>query len=120
MSGRDGDDFGERRQMIERHRSAATEAVAAWSGATAKIWAYRLTLNVFTVRLQRDGQHGNLHVLCGSCRRISGPTSWNDAHLAIDWGHSERPAIRLFDMAVGFEIVCAAIDVIANVDPVYW
>src|SRR5208282_1006294 len=66
----------ERRQDRLRH---SREMLARWRGGRAKMWELTVSLKTLTIRIERQGVLGNLHVLCMHPTHIHGPVYWDDA-----------------------------------------
>jgi hypothetical protein len=97
------------------------EALARWKGARAFLWEYRLTHHVITIRLEYPRKSENLHVMCGSCTRISSSITWDDAQIELRYVEPNGYAsIILEDQRAAFAIECAHIEVARNVPPLFW
>jgi hypothetical protein len=98
-----------------------TRLLSTWRGGFANLWEYTITHGRLVIRLVSESIPGNLHIICGDCRRISGPTVWTDAEFALsvkdnDDGHR---LFSLSDSNAGFEVICGIVVTKRNVPPVF-
>ena len=88
-----------------------------WNGGNVKLWAYSVTHRSLTLRIERPGIEGNLHIYC-SADHIRCPTSWNKSDITIERLESSSEYIIRDDPA-GVEIRGACVELRENVPPVY-
>ncbi len=90
--------------------------LARWRGGRARLWEYRVSHCSLTIRIERAGVLGNLHIDC-SAELIHGPVAWDNAEIAISLDAEGRFLIE--DRAAGFRVVCYCPSLSENVKPVY-
>ena len=78
-----------------------------WRGGTARLWEFQAAHCHLTIRIERCGEHGNLHVICLGPEFIHGPVQWDncvfEVHLESDqFGETERYILR--DIPANFEV----------------
>jgi hypothetical protein len=108
----------------ERHRDRLRHfptMLGRWRGGRAKLWAYTVSHSVLTIRIERAGVRGNLHVSCGDLMRIHAPSGWDNVNIEIgllDNG-DECPPFVVRDLGGDVEIICGVAGIAENVKPVY-
>jgi hypothetical protein len=92
-------------------------ALEEWRGAGATLWKYTVSHGQLEIRLHRSGERGNVHVVCGGCERIEGPTVWPSCALEIK--PSAGGGLILCDDVAGFSVQCEFVGILRDVEPVY-
>jgi hypothetical protein len=90
--------------------------LARWRGGRARLWKYSVSHCSLTIRVERAGVVGNLHIDC-SAEFICGPVGWENADIEISLAPEGRYLIE--DRAVGFRVVGYCPSLTENVKPVY-
>ena len=101
--------------------------LSKWTGSGAILWSYTVSHSVLTIRLQKQGAKGNLHVECLDVSSFSGPVSGPGTNFIIEettrprWrGPGRLPTLHLKDIGeLGISIYCDFIVLKKNVAPVY-
>ena len=117
-----GGEFKSRRDMTpeERCRDRLRHfptLLARWRGGRAKMWELTISLKTLTIRIERTGVRGNLHVACMSPTHIHGPVYWDDCDIEIALVEGGGVIVR--DVRAGLEIHAAHVEVAENCKPVY-
>ena len=47
-----------------KHLKTLRTFLNRWRGGTARLWKFQATHCHLTIRIERSGEHGNLHVIC--------------------------------------------------------
>ena len=89
-----------------------------WHGGTAKLWQLTSNHPTLTIRVQRSGVHGNLHVLCIEPFRIRGPGDWWE-NSSIEIVLSEGEGFVVRDERAGLEILTASVEIKENCSPLH-
>jgi hypothetical protein len=90
--------------------------LARWRGGRARLWSYSVSHCSLTIRVERAGVLGNLHIDC-SAEHIQGPVAWENAQIEISVDEEGR--YRIEDRAAGFRVVGYCLALTENVKPVY-
>jgi hypothetical protein len=73
-----------------KHLKTLRTFLNRWRGGTARLWEFQAAHCHLTIRIERSGEHGNLHVICLGPEFIRGPVQWDDCvpevHLAGVYG----------------------------------
>jgi hypothetical protein len=88
-----------------------------WRGGNARLWQLTTSHKALTIRVERPGIHGNLHVACIGPLHIRGPVDWSDSDIEIVPGPSDTFVVR--DCRAGLEIHTEHVEVLENCKPVY-
>src|SRR4051812_48547528 len=103
---------------LAENRSKVQRALELWTSSKATFWSYTVSHCELAIRLTRPGIRGNLHLTCAACKSISCPVRWNDSRIEIAWGDLGED-ITVRDHAAGVTIVCKAVEIDEDVEPVY-
>lgn len=103
----------ERRQDRLRHFPTL---LARWRGGRAKMWELTVSLKTLTIRIERKGVHGNLHVSCIGPIHIQGPVYWDDSDIEIV---PLEHGLIVRDARAGLEIHTENVEVAENCKPVF-
>ena len=103
-----------------KHLKTLQTFLNRWRGGTARLWEFQAAHCHLTIRIERSGEHGNLHVICLGPEFIHGPVQWDDCafevHLESDqFGEAERYILR--DISANFEVRTDEIEVKENCKP---
>jgi hypothetical protein len=104
----------ERRQDRLRHFPTL---LARWRGGRAKMWELTVSLKTLTIRIERTGVHGNLHVSCLGPSHIQGPVYWEDADIEVVPLEDGPFIVR--DVRAGLKIQTENVAVAENCKPVF-
>src|SRR5215510_1014266 len=55
-----------------------------WDGSIARMWCLTISHRTLLIRLEQNGQDGNLLIACIEPEFIHGPTEWMDSHVEIE------------------------------------
>ena len=103
----------------ERQRDHARHfptMLARWRDARATMWQLTSSLRTLTIRLERPGSPGNIHVSCYPIH-VRGPIVWFDCDLEVSIGDDGKWVIR--DVAAGLEIIAEGVEVAENCEPIF-
>lgn len=108
----------------ERHRDKLRhfpKMLERWQGARAKLWSYSVSHKVLTLRVERAGVRGNLHIGCADLSYLRAPEHWDNCHIDIDLvdDDSRFPNFVVRDRDADVEIVCGVAEIAENVKPIY-
>ncbi len=91
--------------------------LARWRGGRARMWELTISLKTLTIRIERKGVEGNLHVFCLGPSHIHGPVHWDECNIEMvplqDGGFIVR------DVRADLEIHTENVGVAENCKPVY-
>src|SRR5687768_10359900 len=104
----------ERRRDSLRHFPTL---LARWRGGRARMWEFTISHKVLTIRIEREGVRGDLHVACGDTSHIHGPVDWNDCDIEIVLDQVDGYVVR--DVRAGLEIHAGKVEVAENYKPIY-
>ncbi|MDX1933134.1 MAG: hypothetical protein SFU56_11055 [Capsulimonadales bacterium] len=93
-----------------------------WRGGRVKIWEYTVSHRVLTLRVEREGSKGNLHISCADLSFLCGPTGWDGANFEIEKVNADsvyEDTVILRDRAVGFEARGGKVEVAENCKPIF-
>ena len=90
--------------------------LARWQGGRARLWHYMVSHCSLTIRVERAGVRGNLHIGC-SAESLCGPVAWENADIEISLDLEGRYLIE--DRAAGFRVIGYCPSLTENVKPVY-
>jgi hypothetical protein len=95
--------------------------LSAWHGAMVQWWEYGVSHGRLVLRISKPGTRGNIHLICGDCKFVRGPTAWD--HSALTARETERRNVGasfvVEDPSADVEIRCNIVVVAENVEPVY-
>lgn len=98
----------------------ATDLLASWRGGRARLWDYSPSHSTLTLRVERRGQPGNLHIVCGGLRHVTGPNSWDGCALRVEAITEDGECLQVVnDDTAGFALQCKIVSCLENVEPVY-
>jgi hypothetical protein len=92
--------------------------LARWRGGHARMWELTVSLKSLTIRVERKGVTGNLHVACIGPVHIQGPVCWDmsDIEIVLPEDHGNF-VVR--DVRAGVEIETESIELKENCEPVF-
>lgn len=90
-----------------------------WRGAGAQLWHYSASLTELHIRLTREGEPGNVHLVCNGCTRIEAPTSWASSAIEFTEEAGQETSRVLKDVRAGVLVKCGMVRVMRDVAPVY-
>jgi hypothetical protein len=91
--------------------------LARWRGGYARMYELSISHTTLTIRVERKGVRGNLHVACLAPTHIHGPVEWNDCDIEILLVNDERFIVR--DVRAGVEVQAGSVEVAENLQPIY-
>jgi hypothetical protein len=104
----------ERRRDQLRHFPTLLER---WRGGRAKLWELTASHQSLTIRIERPGVRGNLHVICFGPILIHSPGSWEGS--CIDVQLNEEGIFVVGDEKAGVQILARKVEVKENCEPIY-
>lgn len=104
----------ERRQDRLRHFSTL---LGRWRDGRAKMWELTVSLKTLTIRIERKGIGGNLHVSCLGPSHIHGPVYWDDCDIEIV--PLEDGTFMVRDVRAGLDVRTENVEVAENCKPVF-
>jgi hypothetical protein len=108
---------GEAMQQAKHLKSIRT-LLDRWRGNTARLWAFQAAHCHLTIRIERRGARGNLHVMCLEPEFIHGPVQWEDCAFEAQVDpENPRGGYILRDTHAGFEVKAGDIEVKENCKP---
>jgi hypothetical protein len=109
--------------MNEQDKADAltSNLIQKWQGGYACVWEYTVSLGRLAIRITKEGQEGNLHIICLSCSHICGPFDWEHGSFEVIKTKADNVTKRyvLKDAKNGFELQCGLLSAIENVEPFY-
>lgn len=105
----------------KRLKSAET-FLKRWNGGSARIWHFQVSHCSLTIRIEKTGARGNLHINCGGPEFIHGPFRWDDCAIDIQIETDEKgEAVRYLvrDEKADFELRTENISIAENCKPIY-
>jgi hypothetical protein len=105
---------------LAKHLKTLRTFLNRWRRGTACLWEFQVAHCHLTIRIERSGEPGNLHIICLGPEFIHGPVQWDDCafevHLESDqFGATERYVLR--DIPANFEVRTDEIEVKENCQP---
>ena len=93
-----------------------------WRDGRARLWEFQAGHSSLTIRIEIEGQRGNLHIVCLEPESIHGPIAWKHCHFEIIdnvvvGGQSDGYILR--DTGAGFEVRTEGLDVFENCKPIF-
>lgn len=88
-----------------------------WRGGDARLWVYYVSHRSLTIRIERPGVRGNLHVRCGGVIHIHAPSSWEDSRIEIDLTEDGDYVVK--DEKAGVQILAGGVSVAEDCKPIY-
>ncbi|MDX2043996.1 MAG: hypothetical protein SF097_22470 [Acidobacteriota bacterium] len=91
-----------------------------WNGNTARIWYFQVSHCFMTIRIEKKGQRGNLHINCGGPEFFHGPFMWNNCDIDISVETDVEGKVLKFivrDEKAGFELRSETIEFAENCKP---
>ncbi|MFT3788753.1 MAG: hypothetical protein QM770_21720 [Tepidisphaeraceae bacterium] len=76
-----------------------------------------MSIKSLTIRIEKPGVTGNLHVACIAPTHIRGPVDWDDCDIEVAVGSQDTFVVR--DRRAGLEVHTGSIEVKENCMPVY-
>lgn len=103
-----------------KHLKTLRTFLSCWQGGRARVWEFQAAHCHLTLRIERPGEPGNLHVICLGPEFIHGPVQWDacafEVHLEADQpGSTERYILR--DIPANFEVRTEEIEIKENCRP---
>jgi hypothetical protein len=87
-----------------------------WRGARARMRELTASHQMLTVRLERPGSSGNLHISCSPIH-IRSPVTWSNCDIDVALTDEGQWIIKV--AAAGVEILAEHVEVKENCSPVY-
>jgi hypothetical protein len=91
--------------------------LARWRGGRARMWELTISLKTLTIRVERKGVSGNLHVCCIAPTHINGPVYWDDSDIEIQLAEDETFVVR--DVRAGLEVRTMNVEIAENCKPIF-
>jgi hypothetical protein len=88
-----------------------------WRGGHARMWELTVSIKSLTIRVEKPGVHGNLHVACVAPTHICGPVDWDDCEIEIALGSRDTFVVR--DRRAGLEVHAGHVEVKEDCKPVF-
>jgi len=88
-----------------------------WRGGRARMWELTISIKSLTIRVERSGVRGNLHVACIAPTHICGPVEWSDCDIEIALAAGDTFVVR--DRRAGLEVHAGHVEVKENCSPVF-
>jgi hypothetical protein len=88
-----------------------------WRGGRAKLWLLTASHQSLTIRIERPGVRGNLHVTSGGLILIHSPGSWEDCCIDVELTEEGTYVVR--DEKAGVEIRAKNVSLFENCKPIY-
>lgn len=105
--------------MMGDRKAELGAVLLEWRGAGAQLWQYSASLAELHIRLKREGESGNVHLVCNGCTRIEAPTSWAASAIELAEEAGQQTSCVLKDARAGLLVKCGMIRVLRDVAPVY-
>ena len=102
---------------FEKHQEKLHTFIERWKGGKARLWEFTVSHRRLTIRVEKEGQRGNLHIYCGALEQIHGPTAWNNC--CFEMIHRPEGGFILQDKSVDFSARSEGLDVVENCKPIY-
>jgi len=96
--------------------------IQRWNGGKARLWEFQAGHCSLTIRVEREGTRGNLHIVCLGSAFIHGPVAWEQCdfevgdHVVVG---DQADGYVLRDRAAGFEVYTEGLDVFEHCKPIY-
>jgi len=105
---------------LDKHVRIIRTFLDRWRDGVARLWEFQAAHCHLTLRIERPGKHGNLHVICLGPEFIHGPVQWEhcafEVHMEADRHRGvERYILR--DVQANFEVKTEEIEVKENCKP---
>ena len=105
---------------LEKHVRTLRTFLDRWRGGAVRLWEFQAAHCHLTLRIERPGEHGNLHIICLGPEFIHGPVQWDncafEVHVEADSsGGAERYSLR--DPRADFEVKMEELEVKENCKP---
>lgn len=99
---------------FEKKKKSAKTFFERWPNSKAKIWDYQLSHSNITIRLEKSGVQGNLHIVCVEPIQIHSRFIWESCIIELD---IIDEIFILKDRNSDFELRCMDIEVKENCKP---
>ena len=87
-----------------------------------QLWNYSCSHSILQIRIDKNEEYGNLHIICEGCYSINSPAFYSNCHLQIS--SNENPGSEgrflIFDEASDLQVFCDKVSIAENVEPVFW
>ena len=92
---------------LDKHVRIIRTFLERWRDGVARLWEFQAAHCHLTLRIERPGEHGNLHIICLGPEFIHGPVQWEhcafEVHVEADrHGGVEKYILR--DAQAHFEV----------------
>lgn len=107
---------------LEKHIKGIRTFLERWQGGRARLWAFQVAHCHLTIRIEKHGKHGNLHVICLEPEFIHGPVQWEDCAFEVQVEADkadEDMRYLLRDVRANFEVRTGEIEVKENCQPIF-
>jgi hypothetical protein len=91
--------------------------LSRWRGGRARMHELTASIKTLTIRVERSGVYGNLHIACIAPTHICGPVDWDDCDIQVSIGTDDTFVVR--DIRAGLEIHAGRVEVKENCKPLY-
>ena len=105
---------------LTKHLKTLWTFLNRWRGGTARLWEFQAAHCHLTIRIERSGKSGNLHVICLGPEFIHGPVQWDRCDFAVHRESEQRDRPERYilrDIHANFEVRTEAIEVKENCKP---
>ena len=68
--------------QMQKHLEGMSALLGRWQGGRARLWAFQAAHCQLTIRIERRGEHSNLHVICLEPEFLHGPVQWEGGNCA--------------------------------------
>lgn len=102
----------------EKHLKGMRTLLGRWQGGRARLWAFQAAHCQLTIRIERRGERGNLHVICLEPEFMHGPVQWEDCAFEVHV-EADKPGggYILQDARANFEVKTGGLEVKENCQP---
>jgi hypothetical protein len=99
---------------FDKKKKSAKTFFEKWSDSRAKIWDYQVSHSNLTIRLEKPGVKGNLHIICIEPIHICSKFIWENCNVELD---IIDEIFIIKDINSDFELRCMDIEVKENCKP---
>ena len=87
-----------------------------------QLWDYSCSHSILQIRIDKNEEYGNLHIVCEGCYHVNSPTFYSDCHLRISLNEdtSREGRFLVFDECSDLQVFCDRVLIAENVEPVFW
>lgn len=103
---------------MEKHLKGIRTLLGRWQGGRARVWAFQAAHCQLTLRIERYGERGNLHIICLEPEFIHGPVQWEGCAFEVSRETDKADGgYVLRDPGADFEVKIGEIEVKENCKP---